>query len=205
MTRARSIAVACGLAGLLGLGAAAVSRGQQAELKGDAKVSPRKALRDRVVTLRAEVEVLQLEHDADRADLLDESMELRRLSRGRPDRKLFEGVAGNVEAFIKMSADERKEFIDALSKDDHEDPEFVGELATLKNFAPAASASEVRTEARAVMRLTAALGNKEVKKREKALRTEIDQKREGLRRRATELNEKKLDLEEAEIRYREVR
>jgi hypothetical protein len=161
MTTTRSIAMACGLAGLLGLGAVAVSRGQQAEPTGEAKVSPRKALRDQVVKLRAEVDLRQLEFDVVRSCLFDEMKNSQRGSTDKRPQSLQEGVS----------------------------------LAAIMGNKEAEEA--LRNGEAAVEKLSDQWSDEQ--------RSQLDRKKRDFARLAAEFNEKKLDLEEAEIRYREVR
>ncbi|MGO9920626.1 MAG: hypothetical protein ACLQIB_38790 [Isosphaeraceae bacterium] len=71
MRTARTMWIGIGLAILLGTGAVALSRAQQAGQKHVAAPMAKGELRERVLKLRTEVDVLQLEHDAARATLVD--------------------------------------------------------------------------------------------------------------------------------------
>jgi hypothetical protein len=70
MRKTWSIAVVCGLAGLFGLGAVSL-RAQQEPPKAEGEMSPRKAMREKLIALRTEVEMLQLECDATKGALLE--------------------------------------------------------------------------------------------------------------------------------------
>jgi hypothetical protein len=70
MRTARTVGLGFGIVFLLGLGAVSFSRAQQAEDKAAGPARVRSELREQVLTLRTEIDLLQLEFDADRATLL---------------------------------------------------------------------------------------------------------------------------------------
>src|SRR5947199_8047702 len=79
--RVRSVAAALVLAGLTGLGAAALTRAQPPEPEKGQELSPRQKVRERVVRLRSELDLLKLEYAADRDDLSATMKQLRDLRR----------------------------------------------------------------------------------------------------------------------------
>jgi hypothetical protein len=176
MTKTRSVLMACGLAGVLGLGALAIGRAQQAEPKGETGVSPRKTLRDRVVTLRTEIDLLQLECDGIRAALLKtlEGVEQGDIlgidvSSLMGSAKLeLGGISGNAESLKEMS--DLMKAMDSPNKDDA--------LSAMKKASGKYKAD---------------------------FRASLDRKKQEYVRKLRALHEKKLDLEESENRYRVVR
>ena len=105
MRKTGSIAVVFGLAALLGLGAVS-SPARQDEPKAKEEVSAKKALRERVIALRTEVELLQIEHDADRIDLVETLAEHRTLLRKGLQDETKELAA--VERRLRKSIDMKK-------------------------------------------------------------------------------------------------
>jgi hypothetical protein len=165
MTKIGSVAVACGLAGLIALGAVTIGRAQQAEPKGEAGVSPKKTLRDRVVKLRTEIDLQQLEFDAARSYLLDRM-------------KAAQGVGEPNHIGTAVNGVREQAFLAAA----------MGDEEAAKSFEQGKDAIE-----------------KLAKKRSDEFRAHYDRKLDQFARLASALNEKKLDLEEAENRYRQIR
>jgi Uma2 family endonuclease len=71
MTIARTFGLGLGLVLLVGVGAATLSRGQQAGEKSTTPATKRGELRERIVTLRTEIDLLQVECDAARGRLVE--------------------------------------------------------------------------------------------------------------------------------------
>jgi hypothetical protein len=180
--RFRSIAMMGGLVMLFGLGAVALTRAQQPD--ADEPVSPRKALRDRLIKLRTEVEILKLEHDADKADLAEELKSLRSLQRdGLDQRRIeeFEKLAGQYKSLRDIMHEE--EFVEWLKKMG------VAELFKGKDLKDL----DKNTIARTLIEGAKAQGDK--------LRQSIADKKKSFALRTLEFHEKKLDLDDAERRY----
>jgi hypothetical protein len=176
MTKTRSILMACGLAGVLGLGALAIGRAQQAEPKGEPRVSARKTLRDRVVALRTEVDSLQLDCDAIRAGLL----------------KTMEGVEQGEILGIDVSA--------LLGSAKLELGGITGNAESLKEMSDLMKAMNAENKEDALGAMKKAFG-----KQKADFRASLDRKKQEYVRKLRAMHEKKLDLEESENRYREVR
>jgi hypothetical protein len=110
MTIARTVGLGLGIMFLLGVGAVSLSRAQQA---GDKAVSPTQArsdLRERVLTLRIEIDLLQLDYDADRAPLVDWIKDLNQAESGNDNLGMEMlkqiGAAGDADAQMDMSKEE---------------------------------------------------------------------------------------------------
>ena len=71
MTTARKLGLGLGLVVLVGVGAATLSRAQQAGEKAATAAPKRGELRERVIHLRAEVDLIQLEYDVAKARLVE--------------------------------------------------------------------------------------------------------------------------------------
>jgi hypothetical protein len=71
MTIARTVSLGLAIMILLGVGAVSLSRGQQTGDKAAAPARARRELRERVLTLRTEIDLLQLDLEADRAALVE--------------------------------------------------------------------------------------------------------------------------------------
>jgi len=107
---------------VLGVGAATLSRAQQT---GDKAVTPARArsnLRERVVALRTEIDLLQLDFEADRATLVDSLKEMRKVEQPGGDDLLMEilqrqilqlVLEGDAKARIEMS-----KALETISKED---------------------------------------------------------------------------------------
>jgi hypothetical protein len=97
MTWFRSVAAAVGLVVTIGLGAVALTRAQPPDKGERPAASPRQKLRERLVQLRTEVEVLRLERDAGRAEILDAMKQQREL---RWTKGVTEAQADSISKFI---------------------------------------------------------------------------------------------------------
>src|SRR5262249_13098566 len=97
MTWFRSVAAAVGLVVTIGLGAVALTRAQPPDKGERPGASPRQKLRERLVQLRTEVEVLRLERDAGRAEILDAMKQQREL---RWTKGVTEAQADSISKFI---------------------------------------------------------------------------------------------------------
>ncbi len=133
------------------------SRGQGRYARRDA----RSELRERVLTLRTEVDLLQLEFDADRADLLDSLKEMRQAEQtGNDDRH----DANDVNATQS----------DGRMRGPEED------VRDVRGRHEKASCESVKGD----------------------LSKDIDRRKKEFAKKARFLNEKKLELEETEAKYR---
>jgi hypothetical protein len=109
MTIARTVRLGLGIMFVLGVGAVSLSRAQQAGDKAATPGRARSELRERVLTLRTEVDLLQLEIDADRAELLDSLKEMRQAAKPGNDDLMMQMMAvqlslrEDAEALKKMS------------------------------------------------------------------------------------------------------
>ncbi len=206
MTKTRSVLMACGLTGVLGLGALTIGRAQQAEPKVEKDVSGKQALRERLITLRTEVEILQIEHDADRADLIESVTNLRTYLRRIPSDDERFGRA----KLLKEMADEYRE------KSDEEKRSWLRMFSRMASSQPELAKKNLGLTAldeESLAKLLTPEGLEKAMKKEKAedaadetrLRQTIDQKRKNFAHQTRELNEKKLDLEDLEKRYSQIR
>ena len=159
-----------------------------------------KALRDRVIRLRAEVDLLQVEHDAVRDALRKALTEWGEV--GRADKA--EGEVRSALLQVQEAFRQHSEFLpnagadlDKFLKETPPDPKIsVKDLEDLKVAVKGGRGSE-----EAVGRLVRA-GVKEIEDKQLAA---LDRKRKEFIERARALNEKKLDLGEAEKQYNEAR
>jgi len=70
---------------VLGLGVMGIALAQQTGQQPKDQASQKAKLRDRVVKLRVEVELMELEHDATRADILDMTKDIRNSESDSPE------------------------------------------------------------------------------------------------------------------------
>jgi hypothetical protein len=184
--RFRSIAMMGGLVMLFGVGAVALTRAQQPN--ADEPVSPRKALRDRLIKLRTEVEILKLEHDADKADLAEELKSLRSLQReGLDQRKIVAAETMATQFQMSKGFVDEKKFVEMLKESG------LAELFKGKDLKDI----DRNTFARALVEEE----TKEQGEKLKALKVSIAEKKKTFALRTLEFHEKKLDLDDAERRY----
>jgi tryptophan 2,3-dioxygenase len=123
MSRVRSMTLTCGLVAVLALGAVTLTRAQPPGQ--DPEPSAQQKLRGRIIDLRTEVEVLQLEHDAMRAALLKALQELEEadLSAGslgeisdRMSQRNADTPQERLQAHQKNARTQRTEFRAAVAK-----------------------------------------------------------------------------------------
>jgi hypothetical protein len=175
-----------GLVMLFGVGAVALTRAQQPN--ADEPVSPRKALRDRLIKLRTEVEILKLEHDADKADLAEELKSLRSLQReGLDQRKIVAAETMATQFQMSKGFVDEKKFVEMLKESG------LAELFKGKDLKDI----DRNTFARALVEEE----TKEQGEKLKALKVSIAEKKKTFALRTLEFHEKKLDLDDAERRY----
>lgn len=137
----------------------------------------RKALRERVIALRVEVELLQIDHDADRAGLLDLMKGQRKGDPIGLGQNGLEGLAMmEFDAILgdEESLDSMKEVTEALQKEDAGMDGLKSAQKALKKFA---------------------------RKRAESLQVRIDRAKKDFARQAAALEGKKLDLADLEARY----
>ena len=198
MKIARTIGLGLGVVVLLAVGAASLSRAQQP--KGTTVVAPSQArgeLRERVLKLKTDVDLLQLEFDAARATLLEALKKSGERDLGG-DAELAEIRAG-LESFRMMvlrdsgaDAEKVNKFIKAVESSDSA----RGTEEEFELIKDSMKFGGVESEA-----ATDKMAQLELKKRTEASRVAIDRQKKEFARIARTLNEKKLDLAEAEKQY----
>jgi hypothetical protein len=172
MRIARTIGLALGLTLLSGVWAVTFSRAQQPGEKSAPPAPTKAALRDRVITLRTEVDLLQVEYDGARATLVEWIRDS-----GKADLMGIDVSA--LWSIMKME-------FGGIS----------GDIASLMQTAPVVGKlDEIPPEAglRAIQDAA--------KKGKDDLRVAFDRKKQEFAKTARLLNEKKLDLAEAEKQY----
>jgi hypothetical protein len=170
---------------VLGLGIVGITLAQQNGEQPKDQVSGKAKLRAEVVKLRVEIELLQLDHDADRDNLLARMKNM----------KQAEFMGSSQPGVVGMMGLE------------------MLEMRTLMGDAEAGRAVEEAQKeiARAVEKGedTGVIGQKAmekvVKKQAEGIRGYIDRKRKDYARQAAELAEKQLELAEVEKRYKEAK
>jgi hypothetical protein len=194
MTRFRSVAVACGLVATIGLGLVALTRAQP---PGDGErpaASPRQKLRERLVGLRTEVELLKVEHEADRADLAKSLKRLRDLRRdGLPDndrQQIMQVARMTYRAEINPGAD-----VSARGRRVSLGEHLERYLAENRDKVKSLSAGQFVT----------LLLEEETNARAIPLVKSVEERKERFAHSARELHARELDLDEAERRYAETR
>lgn len=176
MMKSLSVAVACGLAGLLVWGVVGIGRAQQAEPRVIGGVSPNNALRERLITLKTDVDALQLDCDAIRAGLL----------------KTLEGVEQGDILGIDVSA--------LLGTAKLELSGVSGNAESLKEISDLMRAMESDDKDQALGAM-----KKAFKKQKADFQANLGRKKQEYVRKLRSLHEKMLDLEEVEKRYAETR
>jgi hypothetical protein len=172
MTIARTIGLGLGLVLLVGIGAATWSRAQQVGEKNAPRAMTRAELRERVITLQTEVDLLQVDFDGARATLVEwvggfEKADLMGIDMSAvlgTVKMDFAGISGDVESLKEMS--------DRYAKLEGDDA---------KQSAAAQKAI--------------------VTKQKEALKKNLDRKKQEFANLSRHLSEKKLDLAEAEKQY----
>lgn len=209
MSRLRSVAAACGLAGLVALGGVALTRAQQPGANGGRADSPAQRLRDRLVTIRTEVELMKLEHDADRDDLLATMRQLRRLRRDGLDKVRREAIEQAARQFLEVKAmadagENLERLIPGVLRPSPGPPDaekLLGALAKDKEFSKVLKERGIKVEDLDAFQFGRIVLEEETKALGKSLTEAVERKRGGFARLARELHAKKLDLEDAERRY----
>lgn len=194
----RSTGIGIGLLLALAVGAATPSRAQQAGEKQDLAPAAKGELRERVLRLRTELDVVQVEFDAARSILLGS---LKRLGNG--DRDDGAKVRGEVRQALNQI-----KLLGTMSGVEFTDQK-IGELANdLKADLGAAVSNDDLKLIRDWLKEgpqseTAAdrIADLELKERAKLLQAAIDRERKDLSRIARKRNELKLELSEAEKQY----
>jgi hypothetical protein len=200
MSYARPTALTCGLAAVLAL-AAPTARAQPPG--GGEEKSARQKLRDRLIDLRAEVEVLQLEHDADRADLRASLKTVRKLQR--------EGVEGLNKDVVKAIKETVEMF--QTARNIASDDDLARLLKRLEQQAKAqngVSALDRYIREKGLKNVDPNEVGRLMVEGELAVRVEkglkeVDRKKARFAETTRQLQAKKLDLEDAEQRYQDSR
>jgi len=197
MRNARSTWLGIGLVILLGTGAVTLSRAQQAGEKRVAAPMARAESRERVLKLRAEIDVVQVEFDAARATLLES---LKRAGAGdREETKELSEIRGAFD-IVKMGLTMHGV---ELTK------EKIGEIVSRSKLLGGAKFSDddeklLRNWLKEGPQSLAAvdqMAKLELKERTEALQLAVDRQRKDFSRIARKLSELKLDLDEAEKQY----
>ena len=187
------------LLGLGLLGTVAISRAQSARPEPDKPTAPR-ALRERLVQLRSQVEVLQLEHDADMEDLnasLKSVRTLRRDGLPKEEREALGQMALEMQQAMVNITDEKQEaaFLENLTGKAQKGPDkiLIKYLKDkgFKNFNYVAFGDLMIEQTPKLL----------IEKQEK----EIAEKTVVFTEKTARLNALKLELEEAEHRYADTR
>lgn len=200
---------ALGLALLVGPGAGAQPPGD------DGAPSPRERLRARVVALRTEVELLKIEHDADREDLIATMRQLRKLRRDGLDKDRLEAIEAVARQFfqIKARADggpsplaQPLPNLPGFPQPDKIDPkEFYAQIENDKDMSRMLKEKGIKAEDLTPIQFEELLVEGEKRAYGERLGKEIEHKRARFADLSRRLHEKRLDLEDAERRYRETR
>jgi hypothetical protein len=187
MRSARTIVVGLGIIILLGVGAASLSRAQQTGATSKPRSQAQTEMRERLLKLRSEIDVLQAEHDAARGDFT----------------KSLERVSASDWAVIDMAAVGANELGQIKDTDTSAIIASIRSLATDKlngvdgaKYAKAivGLAKGEKTAARDLIRASEHLRN--------PLTCLVEFKKSQFASLSIELNRKKLDLEEIEKQYR---
>jgi hypothetical protein len=196
MNRVLSIALACSFAGLLGLGVVTLTGAQPP----DPEPSARQKLRARLVDLRTEVEVLKLEHDADKEDLRASLTTVRKLQRDGLDKDVLKAIQYTVEIFrTALPLNNEEDLARVLQAIEVQTRTADKHDVFLKYFRQKGFQKVDADE------LGPLLVDREVKMRIESSLKAIDQKKARFVEAARQLHTKQLDLEDAERRYRETR
>jgi hypothetical protein len=187
--------VGLGLMLVLAIGVATWSPAQQAGEKAGSAAPKGGELHERVLRLRSEVDLLQLEFDAARANLLEAFKKLGERDLGDPTAKEFAEFRSGLEQMVWNArlaglGDEQVDKIIKGLKDSRKASE--EELKVVKDFFKGGEGSEAALDRMVQM---------EVPARAKFLRAAIDRLKPEFARKSRVLNEKKLDLAEAERQY----
>jgi hypothetical protein len=172
MKTPRTIGLGLGLILLFGVGAATFSNAQQPRGKPEHRTPIRAELRERILQLRTEVDLLQLECDATRACLFEWLRDQGKADLMGIDMSALLGTVKLEMGGLSGDAASLKETSDLISDLNGENKE-----AGLRAI------------------------QKTVKKGKDDLRGALDRKKQDFARQARLLNEKKLDLVEAEKQY----
>jgi hypothetical protein len=199
MNGPRRITASLGLTGLLLLTVVASSRAQSPPNEPDKPATPRAALRERLVELRTRVEVLQLEHDADKEDLLTTLKTVRKLQRdGLPkeEREALGHMAQRIQQ-ISSSVDEKEEaaFLEDLTRKAKSGPDkTIVKYVKDKGFRNInyVVLGDMLIEQEGILRVD-------------GLKKDIDEKTRHFTKQSAQLNTLKLELEDVEHRYADTR
>jgi hypothetical protein len=155
---------------VLGLGIVGIALAQQAGQQPENREDVRAKQRAQVARLRAEVELLELEHEADRAALSDELQNERKAERIADD----DGKVREIASEMRLAASS------------------VGKLKDFEKEVGDGKTAEAKVQEELRQAVATARSKNGRRKREFVLRT-------------AELNEKRLELADAEKRFTEVK
>ncbi len=186
MRIARTLGLGLGLIILVGVGAATFSRAQQTAEKADPSASGRAQLRERVITLRTEVDVLQVEFRRARANLA-KAMELV----GITELTTFDTLGAGALELRGKSDKETSEIIERIRSGGAD--ELKGVDGTKLSQAVADLAKGEKGAAKELLGILKGFQN--------PFAVLVDMRKSEFARLSTELNRKKLDLAEAEKQY----
>ncbi len=186
MTIVRTIGLGLGLALLVGLGAATFSPAQQAGDKAEPSAPGRAQLRERVITLRTEVDVLQAEREGARANLA-KAIELV----GITELTMFDTLGAGAFELRGKSDQEASEIIERIRSAGAD--QLKGVDGTKLSRAIADLAKGEKGAAKELLGILKGFQN--------PFAVLVNMRKDELARLSTELNRKKLDLAEAEKQY----
>jgi hypothetical protein len=171
---------------VVGLGLVGITLAQESGKPTKLQTSDKANLRAQVAKLRAEIELLQLEHEVDRDSLKELMVDLKRIDTLEAGKG---AMKAEMEAFLKGPM---KEQVEALKKQ-------MESLKTTLNKAemPAAAAALPDFE----KEINNMLGDDEAAAR--VARPVVERLKKEFIQKATRLNEKRLELAEVEKRYNE--
>jgi hypothetical protein len=195
--RMRPIAAAV----VLGLGIVGIALAQQANQQPGQPAATRAKLRSRIVKLRAELDLLQLEHDTDRADLLDDM----RTQRQKDNLLTLDSLETLATAREPMKMPKSEADWEAIGKRvESGDQDAMQLLAVYERAASVLQASGKVLKEEETLKAAEAAAKEFLEKKAKlgeSLRSRVDRNKQDYARQAASLAEKRLDLEDLERQY----
>jgi hypothetical protein len=199
--------VGVGLAILLTTGVSTLSPAQQAGEKRSAALTPRRELRERLLNLRTEVDVMQLEYDSVRATLVEWMRDQGKAELMGVDMSMFYAEMGLGFATVKYPAG-----ADATELPPGREPKPPGRSDRRREPAPLppspyglAPTTRNEDEKEAIEDQSDRRSEEEMmawsRKNNEEIRKRIEQRKQEFARKARVLNDKKFELAEVEKQY----